>query len=124
MARLERLVIPGMPHHIVQRGNHRMNVFQNDADRFVFLRMLKNWSEWLGTGENKSAFKFISNCTKSGRPCGSESSIKKLEQIACRILIPRKVGRPSKKDSIEEKMGPGSKSAQKSLSTDKESLKS
>jgi putative transposase len=58
---------------------------------------IKDWSEWLRAGDDKSAFKFIRNCTKSGRPCGPESYIKKLEQITGRILIPRKVGRPSKK---------------------------
>jgi|WetSurMetagenome_2_1015567.scaffolds.fasta_scaffold91865_3 hypothetical protein len=26
MPRSKRIVIPGMPHHIVRRGNHRMNV--------------------------------------------------------------------------------------------------
>ena len=48
MARCKRLVIPGMPHHIVQRGNHRMNVFLDDADRFVFLRMLDKASKQYG----------------------------------------------------------------------------
>jgi putative transposase len=40
MPRSKRIVIPGMPHHIVQRGNHRMNVFLDDNDRLVFLRLL------------------------------------------------------------------------------------
>jgi putative transposase len=45
MTRLKRLVIPGMPHHLVQRGNHRMNVFLDDSDRLVFMRMLGESSE-------------------------------------------------------------------------------
>jgi putative transposase len=40
MPRSKRIVIPGLPHHIVQRGNRRMNVFLEDLDREVFLRML------------------------------------------------------------------------------------
>ena len=36
MPRFKRLVIPGMPHHVVQRGNRRMNVFLDAfyMDRF------------------------------------------------------------------------------------------
>jgi putative transposase len=44
MPRSKRIVIPGIPHHIVQRGNHRMNVFLDDNDRLVFLRMLSEVS--------------------------------------------------------------------------------
>lgn len=40
MARLARLVIPGFPHHVVQRGNRRMDVFFNDRDRVAYLRLL------------------------------------------------------------------------------------
>jgi putative transposase len=221
MPRFKRLVIPGMPHHIVQRGNHRMNIFLEDGDRLVFLRMLgevsevhglinlgyslmtnhkhlvsipkeesslalamrdllgpyasyfnhkfglngrfwqgrfystvlddthfwaalryvelnpvragmvqcaeqypwssaqahrgllqdpllsplpagaaliANWADWLKEGNNASELKFIRNCTKTGRPCGSESYIKELERITGRILAPRKKnrGRPTR----------------------------
>ena len=243
MARCKRLVIPGMPHHIVQRGNHRMNVFLDDADRFVFLRMLdkaskqyglinlgynlmtnhvhlisipkeeaslalamrdvlgsyasyfnhkyglngrlwqgrfystvlddehfwealryvelnavragliqraelypwssapahcglitdpllsplpagaafiKDWSEWLSAGDNESAVKFIRNCTKTGRPCGSESYIKELELITGRILTPRRIGRPRKKDGEHENRDVDLRAAQGNLFVFKE----
>jgi len=32
MARLARLVVPGLPHHVTQRGNRRQPVFFDDAD--------------------------------------------------------------------------------------------
>ncbi len=32
MARMARVVIPGFPHHITQRGNRQQKVFFNDAD--------------------------------------------------------------------------------------------
>jgi len=32
MTRLTRLVVPGLPHHMTQRGNRRETVFLNDAD--------------------------------------------------------------------------------------------
>ena len=37
MARLPRLVVPHQPHHVVQRGNRRLDVFFSDADRFAYL---------------------------------------------------------------------------------------
>ncbi|MHB8902859.1 MAG: hypothetical protein ACYC6Y_29215 [Thermoguttaceae bacterium] len=35
MARLARVVIPGFPHHITQRGNRRQSTFFNDGASFV-----------------------------------------------------------------------------------------
>lgn len=37
MSRFARLVIPGCPHHIIQRGNRRQKVFFSDEDRAFFL---------------------------------------------------------------------------------------
>ncbi len=44
MARISRVVIPGMPHHIVQRGNRRQSVFFSDDDRLTYLKILKDQS--------------------------------------------------------------------------------
>ena len=41
MARLPRIVVPGMPHHIVQRGNRRLDVFFHDSDRVFYLALLR-----------------------------------------------------------------------------------
>ena len=41
MARIARVVIPGMPHHIVQRGNRRQPVFFSDEDRVSYLSILR-----------------------------------------------------------------------------------
>ena len=40
MARLARLVVPGLPHHITQRGNRRQAVFFEAADRQCYLQYL------------------------------------------------------------------------------------
>jgi putative transposase len=32
MSRLARLIVPGFPHHVTQRGNRRAPVFFEDAD--------------------------------------------------------------------------------------------
>jgi len=40
MPRGARIVIPGCPHHLTQRGNNRQEVFFVDDDRRVYLRLL------------------------------------------------------------------------------------
>jgi len=41
MARLSRIVIPGVPHHVTQRGNRRQPIFFSDADRLLYLDLLR-----------------------------------------------------------------------------------
>ena len=43
MARLARLVIPGLPHHITQRGNRRQQTFFNDGDYEAYLELMAEW---------------------------------------------------------------------------------
>jgi len=43
MARLARLVVPGMPHHITQRGNRRQQTFFNDGDYQAYLKLMADW---------------------------------------------------------------------------------
>jgi putative transposase len=40
MARLARIVIPDIPHHVTQRGNRRLPVFFSDEDRAAYLALL------------------------------------------------------------------------------------
>jgi len=40
MARLARIVVSGLPHHVTQRGVRRMQVFFCDADYRMYLRIL------------------------------------------------------------------------------------
>ena len=44
MPRSKRIVVPGLPHHITQRGNGRADVFDSDDDRVVFLDLLAAYS--------------------------------------------------------------------------------
>jgi putative transposase len=39
-ARLPRLDLPGIPQHIVQRGNNRLPCFLDDGDRLRYLHLL------------------------------------------------------------------------------------
>jgi putative transposase len=43
MARLARLVIPGLPHHITQRGNRRQQTFFNEEDYAAYLELMSDW---------------------------------------------------------------------------------
>jgi putative transposase len=45
MPRKPRLVIPGYPHHVTQRGNHRQTVFYSDDDRTFYLELLRRQVE-------------------------------------------------------------------------------
>jgi putative transposase len=42
---MARSVIPGVPHHITQRGNRREDVFFTDEDRRRYLKLLKEYSD-------------------------------------------------------------------------------
>lgn len=44
MSRVARVVVPGFPHHVTQRGNRRADVFETNADREAYLRFLREYS--------------------------------------------------------------------------------
>lgn len=44
MARLARLALPGLPHHVIQRGHHLQAIVLDDQDRRSFLEMLREAS--------------------------------------------------------------------------------
>jgi putative transposase len=48
MPRQARIVIPGCPHHVTQRGNNRQDVFFVDGDRRQYLVLLKEQSAKFG----------------------------------------------------------------------------
>lgn len=41
MPRMARVVVPGLPHHVTQRGNNRQPVFFTDDDRLLYLTLLR-----------------------------------------------------------------------------------
>jgi len=45
MARIARVVLPGYPHHITQRGNRRQDVFFCEEDYEAYLDLLKEWCQ-------------------------------------------------------------------------------
>jgi putative transposase len=43
MARLARVIAPGLPHHITQRGNRRQQTFFGEEDYQVYLSLMAEW---------------------------------------------------------------------------------
>ena len=48
MPRVPRIVLAGVPHHVMQRGNNRQDVFFVDDDRRVYLELLREHAERFG----------------------------------------------------------------------------
>ena len=43
MARIARVVAPGLPHHVTQRGNRRQQTFFCDDDYRTYLELMAQW---------------------------------------------------------------------------------
>src|SRR4030095_12724154 len=48
MPRIARIVVPGLAHHITQRGNNRQDLFFTNDDRRLYLTLLKEQSQRFG----------------------------------------------------------------------------
>jgi putative transposase len=48
MARMARVVIPNIPHHVTQRGNRSQKVFFSDKDKVFYLTLLKKYAKETG----------------------------------------------------------------------------
>lgn len=45
MPRIARLVLPGIPHHVVQRGVRSMSIFRSDAERQYYLQIMREQAD-------------------------------------------------------------------------------
>jgi len=43
MPRIARIIAPGIPHHVTQRGNRRMETFFRDEDYQAYLALMAEW---------------------------------------------------------------------------------
>jgi putative transposase len=48
MARLARIVIPGLPHQVTQRGNREQPTFFSDQDYRAYLDLMATWCGRVG----------------------------------------------------------------------------
>jgi putative transposase len=56
------------------------------------LEWIENWSGWLAQADNENAFQSIRVATSTGRVCGSDEFIRRIEAGTGRCLRPRKRG--------------------------------
>jgi len=95
MPRPERIVVPGLPHHITHRGNRREVVFCEQEDYRIYLRLLRkaterfelklwsysriaeiqDWSGWLAGIESTGALRRLREWTQRWHPCGSNEFV-------------------------------------------------
>jgi len=47
---MKRIVVPGLPHHITNRGNRRQIIFFNDEQMEFYLQMLRKYGDRFGLG--------------------------------------------------------------------------
>ena len=45
MTRVARMVAPGFPHHVTQRGNRKLDIFANDDDRRFYLATVNKYAQ-------------------------------------------------------------------------------
>lgn len=84
MARLARVVIPQLPHHVIQRGVRSLPIFFSDADQEAYLRLLAEFGHREGLQSHGSV----------GRPLGNDSFLQALEQ---RVGHRLRRGRPGRR---------------------------
>lgn len=48
MPRMARLVVPGMPHHVTQRGVRSLDVFDDDGDYELYVQLMREHGERAG----------------------------------------------------------------------------
>ncbi len=58
MARMSRLVVPGLPHHVTQRGVRSLDIFDDDDERRLYLELMKEQGDRFGV-------KFLAWCLMS-----------------------------------------------------------
>ena len=85
MARLARVVVPGMPHHVTQRGNRRQQTFFRDDDYEAYLE-LKSWRRFLNSAATEEQINAFRQHERTGRPLGDDDLQKRLEKKLGRVL--------------------------------------
>ena len=48
MPRIARVVVPGLPHHVTQRGVRSMDIFDDDVDRELYVSLMRQRAEEAG----------------------------------------------------------------------------
>jgi putative transposase len=94
---MARLVVPGVPHHVTQRGNGRATTFFDDGDDALYRDLLAEHCAAAGKDEAMSAR--LRRAESIGRPIGDAAFITEFERRTRRPLAPAGRG-PKPKDRI------------------------
>jgi len=109
MGRLARVVVPGMPHHVTQRGNRRQQTFFNDADYSAYLELMAEWCQkegveiWgyclmanhihlIAVPKSEEVLRGLRSHACTGWSLGDDAFVSRLERLVGRVLRPRNVG--------------------------------
>jgi hypothetical protein len=93
MARLARVVVPGVPHHMTQRGNRRQATFFSETD----------YAAYRAAGLRIKEAGLLRQHERTGRPLGGAALLKRREHRLGRILH-KKPPEPKTKEGTEISM--------------------
>jgi putative transposase len=102
MARLARLIVPGLPHHVTQRGNGRAQTFFSDADYRLYRDRLG--ASCRAAGVEIWSWVLMPNQRRAesiGRPLGGQAFVSDLEARTGHSLGPGKRGPKPRPDRGE-----------------------
>ena len=101
MARMGRVVAPGLPHHVTQRGNRHMQTFLVEEDYRYYVALMAEWcgrfnvavwAYYLALDVDEAESAALRRHERTGRPLGDPSFIERLENQLGRFLRKRKPG--------------------------------
>ena len=93
MGRLARVVVPGVAHHITQRGNRRQQTFFQEEDCRAYLALLervKDWRQYLRAALEAEEAPLWRRHERTGRPLGEPAFLARIERLLGRTVRPAK----------------------------------
>jgi hypothetical protein len=105
MPGMARLGVPGMPHHVTQRGNRRQQTFSCEEDHAAYVELMAQWcaerrveirAYCLDSAMPEKELQQLRNHVRTGHPLGNGAFVAALEQSVGRSLRPRRFGRKPK----------------------------
>jgi len=102
MAKIARVVVPAIPHHVTQRGNRRQRTFFNDGDYSAYddelvtvaplIRIAGDWKSFLSNPIDRGATDSLRRHEHTGRPLGDENFVARMERKVGRKLRKKRPG--------------------------------
>jgi hypothetical protein len=95
MARIARVVVPGLPHHVTRRGNRRMQTFSGEEDYRPYPSLVAEWCGrgWRGgrkTGRGparRRTWRAGRTGWRSGRPAGGAHGASSCATATCTTSV-------------------------------------